>query len=292
MKRILSTFLIALGLSTSAFTASAHAAGSATFSLSPSAGSYVKNSTFSVQVFENGTDVTVVTAKLTYDPAKLQCIGVTSTFGGNPIPQGTSCGNGNISISGFSMSTVSGTQTVGTINFTTLSDSGSTSVNFGSGSQIASNGSNIWNGTISSATFTFSAPSPTTGGQGGEGNGTSNTSSNGAQAKPASSTPQTKKVASASNTQASTSANGTTEQATEAAQPTNTEGSVQGSSDQSAMSNPAQTTQKSNGSNAVALGLLAAVVAAGVGVTIRNGSLVKAYRSVIAKFTQGTGKDA
>ena len=146
----------------SVFSGSAYAAGSASYSLSPSGGSYGQNSSFTVQVHENGSAVNVVTAKLTYDASKLSCTGV---GGSSAFPQTVTatCGNGTVTISRYigpydNPTTVSGDQVIGSINFTAIASSGTATVSFASGSQIASGGSNIWNGSTTGGTYTLTAP--------------------------------------------------------------------------------------------------------------------------------------
>ena len=157
MKRILFSILTAASLAGSAFAGTAHAAGNAAFYLAPASGSHFQNSSFTVQVRENGSDVNVVTAKLTYDASKLTCNGVSNAFGSTIS---ATCGGGSITISGYAApgTTVSGDQAVGSISFTALAGSGSTSVSFAGGSQIASNGQNVWNGNTAGGTYTFTTP--------------------------------------------------------------------------------------------------------------------------------------
>jgi hypothetical protein len=172
----------------------AHAAGSASFSLSPSGGTYNINSTFSLMVSETSTDaVNVVTAKLSYDASKLQYVGVDASGSGFGGDASTSGGAGSITISRYvtpAGSTVTGTQNVASVNFKALVGSGSTSVTFAAGSQIASNGSNVWNGSTTGGTYTLATPAPAptpaptptpvTGGMGGGSSApvTNNSSSN------------------------------------------------------------------------------------------------------------------
>lgn len=156
--------------------AAVSAAGSASFSLTPASGTYTQGSSFTVQVHENGDNVNVVTAKLTYDASKLTCNGVgdSSAF---PSTVTATCGGGSVTISRYTTSTVSGDAVVGSINFTAIAGSGSTSVNFASGSQIASGGQNIWNGDTTGGTYNLTTPA-TTPGRGSDGSGsTANTGS-------------------------------------------------------------------------------------------------------------------
>src|SRR6185369_7292187 len=106
------------------------------------------NSTFSLTVSETSTDpVNVVTAKLSYDASKLQYIGVDASGSGFGGEASTSGGSGSVTISRYvtpAGSTVTGAQKIANVSFKALVGSGSTAVSFASGSQIASNGSNVW----------------------------------------------------------------------------------------------------------------------------------------------------
>jgi hypothetical protein len=137
----------------------ASAAGTASLYLSPASGSHVQGSSFTVAVHENGTNVNVVTAKLTYDASKLSCTGI---GGSSAFPQtiSASCSGGSITISRYTnpgAPAVSGDAVVGSVNFTAIA-TGTTSVSFAAGSQIASGGVNIWNGVTTGGTYTLTAP--------------------------------------------------------------------------------------------------------------------------------------
>jgi hypothetical protein len=142
-----------------------HAAGSASYILSPSTGSHAINSIFSVGVFENGSSVNVATANLNYNASQLEFEGVnaaTAPFGGDVSSTG---GNGSVSISRYvtpAGSTASGSVEVGAVTFKVLAGSGSTTVNVASSSMIESNGSNIWDGVNNSATYSLTTPAPVT----------------------------------------------------------------------------------------------------------------------------------
>src|SRR5262245_39940651 len=135
--KLLATTLIAATVLAGAMSGAAHAANPASFSLSPASGSHVKDTTFSVQIRENGDNVNVVTAKLSYDPAKLTCVSIAAPSSFANVYD-NSCGGGSAKITAFTNggTTVSGSQTVGTIVFKALVDSGSSSVSFAAGSQI------------------------------------------------------------------------------------------------------------------------------------------------------------
>ncbi|MDB5163487.1 MAG: hypothetical protein JWS12_104 [Candidatus Saccharibacteria bacterium] len=169
--------LATVSIVVSALTGVAHAAGSAHFSLNPSSGSYTQNSSFSVQVRENGSAVNVVTAKLTYDASKLSCNSVNGSAA-FPSTISTTCGGGSVTISEYvapGSAPVDGDQLVGTINFTALASTGSSSVTFAAGSQIASNGTNTWDGQTTGGTYSFTAPAGGMGGGGSTGGSTGST---------------------------------------------------------------------------------------------------------------------
>lgn len=134
------------------------AAGSASLTLGASATQVANGSSVSVSVFENGTDVNVVTAKLTYDVSKFSC-GAVSVSGAFPNKASASCGGGSVTMSHY---TNPGTvapagSLVGTVTFTAMSDAGSAVVSTAAGSQVASAGANMWNGALSKVTISLTA---------------------------------------------------------------------------------------------------------------------------------------
>lgn len=141
--------------------AGVRAAGSGTFSLSPASGTKVQGNNFSVTLYENSSNVSVVTANLTYSAATLQCLGV-SGAGGFSGDIGSGCAGGNVTISKYitpGAAGLNGSQAVATISFRALTSSGSGNVSLNSG-QIASDGVDTWNGAATSANFTMAAPAP------------------------------------------------------------------------------------------------------------------------------------
>lgn len=162
MKKQLLSVLAFATLLSSVFVGTAHAAA-ASFTLSPASGTYAQNSSFTVGVYENGTNVNVVTAKLTFDADKLTCVSVggSSAFPNNVA---ASCGNGTVTISRYTPmdadgnpTTVSGNQLVGSIIFTAKA-TGTALVKFAAGSQIASNGAQTWDGNTNGGSYTLTAP--------------------------------------------------------------------------------------------------------------------------------------
>lgn len=169
----------------------AHAAGSATMSLSPSSGTYNSGSTLTVEVDENGngSPVSVVTADLSYNASQLQYDSA-SCGGSFSSPASVSGGGGSVSLSCFTpggSTAPTGSASVGSVSFTVLGDTGSTSITFGSGSIVASNGVNEWNGSTVGGTYTMqtqpssNSGSSNGGSSSGSSNGGSNSSSNGSK---------------------------------------------------------------------------------------------------------------
>ena len=141
----------------------AHAAGTASFSLTPSSGSYDVNAVFNVLVYENSGVETVnaVQADLTYDQSKLQFVSVSAT--GSPFTTctQTSGGSGNVSIQCALLgSSTSGNQLIGTVTYKALVGSGSTAVNLAASSHIlrSTDNTDIWSGIITGATYNLTTP--------------------------------------------------------------------------------------------------------------------------------------
>lgn len=139
----------------------AHAAGSGSFALSPASGTKVKGNNFSVTLYENSSNVSVVTASLTYSADTMQCLGVSGAgaFSGDI---GSGCAGGNINISKYitpGAAGLNGSQAVATMSFRALTSAGSGNINLTSG-QIASDGVDTWNGAPTAANFSFVAPAP------------------------------------------------------------------------------------------------------------------------------------
>jgi hypothetical protein len=157
MKKVIaavaSASLLAAAVSTPAL-----AANPASVTLTPSSASYTQSNNFSVQIHENGDNVNVTTIKLAYDASKLTCNGVsTGSAFANAIT--ATCGGGSVTLSNYATpgTAVNGNAVVGTVNFT-ANATGTTAVSVAPGTQVAGNGSNVWDGAANSATFTVIAP--------------------------------------------------------------------------------------------------------------------------------------
>ncbi len=141
-------------------TGTSFAAGSASLSLSPNNGSYANGSTINVGIYENGTNVNVVTADLTYSPSQLQFVSesCTGAFSAQAYQGGSTI---TCSVPGGS-SAVNGSQVVANATFTVIAGSGSFAIGFGSDSQVASAGANVWNGATGGGNYTVAASAPVT----------------------------------------------------------------------------------------------------------------------------------
>jgi hypothetical protein len=161
MKKYVSTLIVSLALAFAALAGTAGAAGSAAFILTPASGSEEINTIFSVGIYENGSNVNVVTANMTYDPSKLQFAGISasgSAFGNDASSGGS---GGSISITRYvspGSPAVSGTQKIASVSFKVLTGSGTTSLVFAGGSHIASGGTDEWNGSTAGGSYTLTSP--------------------------------------------------------------------------------------------------------------------------------------
>lgn len=170
-------------------TAQASGGGTATLSLSPASGSYTTGGTISVGIYEDsGSDsVNAVQANLTYNSSLLSCssssIQNSSAFG---IAAQSSCGSGTVQIARGTITPVTGSQLVATINFT-ASAAGTAAINYAGGSAVVRSSDN-GNETLTTvgASYAISAPAvtppPSTSGSG-------TTSSSTPKTTPKSSTP-------------------------------------------------------------------------------------------------------
>lgn len=164
--RQLTTFIIAgLIVTTGLFASAVSGAGSATFTLTPSTGSYANGSTVSVTIRENSGSELVngVEADLSFDQAKLQFVSVdgsTSNFDRAWITP-TSAGKVLIARTNDA-GVISGSKIVAVVNFKALVGTGSTPITFAATSGIVrpSDGANLWNGSTAGANFSFATPAP------------------------------------------------------------------------------------------------------------------------------------
>ncbi len=139
------------------------AAGTASFSLSPSSGSYNINTNFTVTVYENsGSDaVSAVEADLAYDQAKLQFVSTDTSTSAFDVSSVSSGGSGYVNFQRSKTGTLTGNQIVGKVTFKALLGSGTTSVTFAPSSAISTSGNtNIWDELTTGGTYTMTTPAP------------------------------------------------------------------------------------------------------------------------------------
>jgi hypothetical protein len=207
--------VILFALAASILISISQAAGNASFSISPSSGSFNKNTNFTVTISENsGSEpVNTVDAKLAYDQTKLQLLSVSSD--GSPFPGCVEAtgGNGHISIVCAKLgSSVSGVQIVGKATFKAIAGSGTTALSFEPESHIYSStdSSDIWNGDASGPTYSLKTPANTTGSSKPAVSNSSSNSSGGSGSSQTTSTSGSTRVPTGSN--ASNSADGPAKQ--------------------------------------------------------------------------------
>ena len=160
---------------------SAYASGDASFTLSPSSGSYQTGSTITVSVSEtstSGDNVNAVQANISYPTSLLQYDSISLT-GPFTLCGQQSASGGIVGIGCASTSTVSGAQNVASVTFT-VEAAGTATLTMSSGSDIDNtSGTSVWNGTLPSASYTLSTPSTGSGGNSGGGTSGSSGSSSG-----------------------------------------------------------------------------------------------------------------
>jgi hypothetical protein len=135
--------------------ATSFAAGTASFTLSPSAGSVTQGQTFSVAIVENGTDVNVVTAKLAFDASQIQLLGFDTA--NSAFSNGVEETNG-ITRYANGGAVVSGSVHVAAANFKALGAAGTTNISIANSSHIVSGGVEAWDGALNGTSVALSAP--------------------------------------------------------------------------------------------------------------------------------------
>jgi hypothetical protein len=164
-RSILALFAVSvLAVSMVIHTISTSAAGSASFSLSPSASSVIVGATVSVVVKVNTSDaINTAQADLTYDASKLRFDSADPAGTNFDFPLSSTGGGGSISVArGVSNAgTVTGSLTLTTLRFTALGNSGSAAVTIAPSSLIIrpSDGEDVWNGVTTSTSIAL-APVP------------------------------------------------------------------------------------------------------------------------------------
>jgi hypothetical protein len=136
----------------------AHAAGDASFSVSPNSGSYNVGDTVVVNIAETssaGDDTNAVQVNFSYDTSMLTYESMSLTGPFSSCGQQTG-GSGSVSIGCSATSSQSGTQTIAQVSFTAVA-SGTAVVSMVPGSDIDStSGTSVWDNVLPTATYTIS----------------------------------------------------------------------------------------------------------------------------------------
>lgn len=157
---------VVLALALTLVPMTAKAAPTVTFSMSPSGGTHLVGSTFTVTIYENsGVDeVDSVRADLTYNPGALELLDVNNA--GSPFTacidgQGPRGGNGTLTTGECTIlgGKRQGQQKLGSATFKVLGNSGTTAINFSSSSQAINAGTDLAE-SFSNASYTMTAPAP------------------------------------------------------------------------------------------------------------------------------------
>ena len=152
------------------------AAGDASFTLSPTSGSYHVNDTFTVAISEtstSGDNVNAVEADLTYNASQLQYQSTTLTGPFN-ICAKNSGGGGSVSIACAASSTQTGTQSVATITFKVLA-SGTATVSMSNTSDIDNTGgTSVFDGTFPTGSYSLAAATSSSGSSNSSGSSSNN----------------------------------------------------------------------------------------------------------------------
>jgi hypothetical protein len=265
----------------------ASAAGTGTFLVSPTGGTYNQGSTFSVTIGENSgaNDVDSARAALTYNASALQVVGFSTA--GNPF---TACVS-SAGASGGSITTgdctllggkVQGYQTLATVSFKVLAGSGSAAVTFSNSSQLVSNGADLsWS--ASNGTYSFAAP--VTGGQGG---GSDSGSSSSTSSSTATNGTTKATTGSTSSNNSTSAASGETKDASTTAA---SDDSKKATSDSAKETDATKTADKKSGSKAWLWIVLAVIVAAvAAALAFRKKQAAQAQQAVEAKKKAQTPK--
>lgn len=146
-------------------TSSEAATANATFALTPNSGSYDIGEEFTIQLYENSGSqaVNTVEPKITYDTAKLEFISRTNVGGAFDTCFDTNEGAGVVSFSCTIIgSSKTSNQKVANLTFKAKVGTGSSALQFRNDSGIfEGNNENIWNGSPTAATYSFTTPDTT-----------------------------------------------------------------------------------------------------------------------------------
>ncbi len=169
MKKLLISLICSLSLlATPASVLAATGNGTASLHVTPSSGSYNKNSTIQLTVTESSSvPVASVEADFSYPAAQLDCLGVNTSTSAFATTYQNTCSGGTISIArGVQGTTISGSHIVAVISFKVLSGSGNGSITVADTSEI--DDASVNNACDAScaggnviATYAFTTPTPT-----------------------------------------------------------------------------------------------------------------------------------
>jgi hypothetical protein len=159
------------------------AAGSATYSFSPATASVVKDQTLSITLnVTSSTPINAVQAYMTYNEDNMQFISFNTSGTSFEIDADTSESNGTIRISRGTVTPVTGTKKVVTINFKALITSGSAGLDFDDANThivSSADSSETWDGNYSGGNYSFAAPSSGDSSPSGNSGGSAGTSNSG-----------------------------------------------------------------------------------------------------------------
>jgi hypothetical protein len=209
MKRTITSIFITVLAVIAIPVSSVFAANPASFTLSPNNSSVVQGSSFNMSISENGDSVTVVKTLLSFNSSQLQLTDISCS---GSFPDAISETNGETCYVAPGGAAISGSAVAMTVTFKALANTGTASISIAPGSQIASNGSNIWNGVASATSVSLTAPAapvqpttpPSASGSGSGAPISSTTTGSSSTTSPTSSTSSSHTTPSTSSTQGST----------------------------------------------------------------------------------------
>lgn len=129
--------------------------------LSPASGSLVKNHTLALHVYENsgGDSVNAVQANLSYNTSQLRYVSFTDSTAFKVEAESPSSNSGSLHFARGTITPVTGSQEVVTVNFSVVAGSGTATVSFDSGSAVVRSTDNQGETlTTSDAKFSLTAP--------------------------------------------------------------------------------------------------------------------------------------
>lgn len=158
---VLAVLVVVMSVAATSLPVLAATVGDASFSLSPTTGTYTVGSTLTLSVYETSSssdNTNAVDANLTY-PANLLKYN-TQTLGAFTLCTSQYGGNGSVGMACAAPTTQSGTELAVAISFT-VQAAGAAQISMvsSSGTDIDStSGASVWNGSLPSANYTFNTP--------------------------------------------------------------------------------------------------------------------------------------